>query len=149
MLHLIIANKNYSSWSARPWLLMTELDIPFQELQIKFNSKEWVDQLPKYSPTRMVPVLWEGQPITGTCTFDSIAIIERLVELFPTKPVLPKDPRARTSARSLMATFHSGFHALRAAMPMNIRANYSGFGHTVEALKDISRLTQLIKEAKE
>ena len=149
MLHLVIANKNYSSWSARPWLLLTELGIPFEEIQIKFNTTEWEIELPALSPTRRVPVLWEGAPKNGVVTYDSLAIVERIHELFPEKNVLPKDPLARARARSLMAAFHSGFQDFREAMPMNIRASYKGFGHTEQCLKEIDELSKLLVEAKQ
>ena len=76
-LTLVIANKNYSSWSARPWLTMTELGIPFTERMVKFDSADWAENITKLSPSRMVPVLWEGEPGHGLATFDTIAILER------------------------------------------------------------------------
>ena len=149
MLSLVIANKNYSSWSARPWLLMNELGIEFEEIQIKFHSVAWNRDLEQFSPTRLVPVLWEGPVGKGLAIYDSLAIYERLNELYPEKKVLPSDDQARARARSLMAAFHSGFIGLRAAMPMNIRAKYPGLGHTEDALNDIDHLSNLILDCKE
>ena len=148
MLSLVIANKNYSSWSARPWLLMTELKIEFQEIQIKFHTDEWDNELHTYSPTRLVPVLWEGNVGEGLSTYDSTAIIERLHELQPDKQVLPIHSHARARARSLMAAFHSGFSGVRSAMPMNIRSKYPGLGHTHDALDDIEKLSELIVDCR-
>ncbi len=143
MLTLIIANKNYSSWSLRPWLAMTEAGIPFTEHMIRFDSAEWESEIDHLSPTGLVPVLWEGKPGDGFCTFDTIAILERLHELHPDKAVWPKDAHARSRARSLAATFHSGFQALRGAMPMNIRGSHPGKGMSAAVRVEIDRLSAL------
>ncbi len=140
-LTLVIGNKNYSSWSLRPWALMTELGIPFAERMLKFDSEDWDENIAGLSPTRLVPVLWEGEPGQGFATFDTSAIVERLGDLYPDRRVWPADDRARARARSLVATFHSGFAALRSAMPMNIRSSYPGKGHEPEVLAEIERLT--------
>jgi len=140
-LTLVIANKNYSSWSSRPWLAMTELGIPFRERMIKFESDDWAQNIATLSPSRLVPVLWEGEPGKGFATFDTLAIIERLHELFPDKGVWPQDAKARARARSLAADFHAGYRALRGAMPMNLRGSYPGKGMRPEVAQDIERLT--------
>ena len=139
-LTLVIANKNYSSWSARPWLTMTELGIDFAERMVKFDSLDWEENISKLSPSRLVPVLWEGDPGQGIAIFDTIAILERLNELFPSLGVWPKADDARSRARSLVADFHAGYRALRDAMPMNIRSHHPGKGMTPEVAKDIERL---------
>ena len=141
-LTLVIANKNYSSWSARSWLTMTELGIPFDERMVKFDSADWDDNIATLSPSRLVPVLWEGAPGAGFATFDTIAIVERLHELFPDAGVWPPDPRARSRARSLVADFHAGYRNLRDAMPMNIRSRYPGKGMTPEVAAQIDRLCE-------
>jgi len=141
-LTLVIANKNYSSWSSRPWLAMTELGIAFRERMIKFESDDWARNIAALSPSRLVPVLWEGEPGKGFATFDTLAIIERLHELFPDKGVWPRDANARARARSLAADFHAGYRALRGAMPMNLRGSYPGKGMSAEVAQDIERLTQ-------
>jgi glutathione S-transferase len=140
-LTLVIANKNYSSWSARPWLVMTELGIAFGERMLKFDSEDWATNIAALSPSRLVPVLWEGKPGEGFPTFDTLAIIERLHELFPDKGVWPRDARARARARSLVADFHAGYRAMRAAMPMNLRGHYPGKGMSPEVTQDIEGLT--------
>ena len=139
-LTLVIANKNYSSWSLRPWLAMTELGIAFSERLVKFDSKDWMHNIDRLSPTRLVPVLWEGEPGAGFATFDSIAILERLHELRPEAGIWPVDPHCRARARSLAADFHASCSALRTAMPMNIRSRHPGKGMNPEVARDIDRL---------
>ena len=97
-LTLVIANKNYSSWSLRAWLAMTEADIPFAERLVKFDSPDWVANIAILSPTRLVPVLWEGDPGAGFATFDTLAILERLHELHPEAAIWPADATARARA---------------------------------------------------
>ena len=139
-LTLVIGNKNYSSWSARPWLTMTELGIPFAERMLKFDSEDWARNIDALSPTGLVPVLWEGEPGSGFPTFDTVAILERLHELFPEAGVWPHDGRARAHARSLVADFHAGYAHLRAAMPMNIRSSHPGKGMSREVADEIQKL---------
>ena len=146
-LTLVIANKNYSSWSARPWLTMTELGIPFRERMVKFDSDDWTDNIGTLSPSRLVPVLWEGEPGTGFATFDTLAILERLHELFPDAGVWPEDAYARTRARSLVADFHAGYGQLRGAMPMNIRSRYPGKGMTPVVAAEIEQLCSHWRDA--
>ena len=142
-LTLVIGNRNYSSWSMRPWVLLRGLDLPFRERQLKFDSKDWSENISRLSPSRMVPVLWEGEPGSGFATWDTLAIAERLHELFPAAGVWPSDERARARARSLCAEFHSGFRAFRGAMPMNIRSRYPGKGMNPDVAKDIERICAL------
>jgi len=146
---LVIGNKNYSSWSLRPWALMTELGIPFRERMLKFDSRDWERNIDRLSPTRLVPVLWEGEPGKGFATFDTVAIVERLNDLYPDRGIWPANELARSRARSLVATFHAGCPALRSAMPMNIRSRYPGKGHEPEVLDEIARLTALWRSALE
>lgn len=142
-LTLVIANKNYSSWSLRPWLVMTELGIEFSERMVKFDSDDWEQNIAQLSPSRLVPVLWEGEPGSGFATFDTIAILERLHEIRPEAKVWPSDPQKRSRARSLVANFHSGYLSLRAAMPMNIRSRYPGKGMSPGVAGEIERLCEL------
>ena len=148
-LTLVIANRNYSSWSLRPWLAMSELGIPFAERMVKFDSDDWACNIERLSPTRLVPVLWEGEPGTGFATFDTIAILERLHELFPAAGIWPKGAHARSRARSLVAEFHSGYAALRSAMPMNIRSSLPGKGASAEVKADIDRLCSRWRETRQ
>jgi glutathione S-transferase len=116
----------------RPWVALRAAGIPFGERQLKFESQDWRDHIGRFSPSGLVPVLWEGEQGTGFATWDTLAIIERTYELFPSGGVWPSDPRARARARSLCAEMHSGFRALRGAMPMN-----------PEVAKDIARISAL------
>ena len=139
-LTLVIANKNYSSWSLRAWLAMRESGIPFAERLLKFDSEDWERDIRALSPTRLVPVLWEGAPGSGFATFDSSAIFERLHELHPEAGVWPADPLARARARSLVAEFHAGYGELRRMMPMNIRSRYPGKGMNATVAEQIGCL---------
>ena len=147
-LTLVIANKNYSSWSLRAWLAMTEAGIPFTERQVKFDSADWAANIATLSPTRLVPVLWEGKPGEGFATFDTTSILERLYELHLGTALWPADAAARARARSLVADFHAGYHALRNAMPMNIRSRHPGKGMTPDVRRDIDRLTAHWRETR-
>lgn len=147
-LTLVIGNKNYSSWSMRPWVLLRGLEIPFRERQIKFHTQDWSDNIGRVSPSGMVPVLWEGEPGSGFATWDTLAIAERLHDLFPAAGVWPADARARARARSLCAEFHSGFRTFRSAMPMNIRSRHPGKGMNPDVAKDIERIRTLWTEAR-
>src|SRR5690349_13742980 len=143
MLALVIANKNYSSWSMRPWTLLRERGIPFQERMIKFESQDWRDHIGKLSPSGLVPVLWEGEPGKGFATWDTLAIAERLHELFPKHGVWPADSGLRAQARAVAAEMHGGFRALRGSMPMNIRNRYPGKGMSDGTAKDIARISAI------
>lgn len=139
-LTLVIGNKNYSSWSMRPWLAMTELGVSFGERMLKFESDDWTKHIGTLSPSGLVPVLWEGAPGTGFATWDTLAIAERLHELFPQKNLWPANAQARARARSLCADFHAGYRALRGAMPVNIRSHHPGKGMNDEVAAEIARL---------
>jgi glutathione S-transferase len=147
-LTLVIGNKNYSSWSMRPWVLLRGRGIPFKERMLKFESQEWRDHIAQLSPSGLVPVLWEGEPVTGFASWDTLAIAERLHDLFPDRGIWPADPQARSRARSAAAEMHSGFRALRGAMPMNIRSRYPGKGMNEGVAKDIARISALWAAAK-
>ena len=138
-LKLAIANKNYSSWSMRPWVLLTQAGIAFEEIQLKFSDSAKVVGVEPYSPTRQVPVLIvDGEPV-----WDSLAIGEAVAELFPQKQLWPADARARQIARSICAEMHAGFRNLRGAMPMNIRASLPGKGMSPEVQRDIDRIVEI------
>ena len=147
-LTLIVGNKNYSSWSMRPWVLLRGFGIAFAERLLKFHTQEWSNHIGRLSPSGMVPVLWEGEPGSGFATWDTLAIAERVQDLHPGLAVWPREPQARARARSLCAEFHSGFRAFRGAMPMNIRSSYPGKGMTPEAAKDIARVQELWTDAR-
>jgi glutathione S-transferase len=138
-LKLAIANKNYSSWSMRPWVLLTQAGIAFEEIQLKFTDDGSVPGVERYSPARQVPVLIvDGEPV-----WDSLAICEAVAELFPDKRLWPADARARQIARSICAEMHAGFRNLRGAMPMNIRAALPGKGMSPQVQQDIDRIAAI------
>jgi glutathione S-transferase len=138
-LTLIIGNKNYSSWSLRPWLLLKHAGIPFSERRIPIQTEEWYAQIDKYSPSGRVPALQHGT----IKIWDSLAICEYLAERFPEKQLWPADTAARAEARSVSAEMHSGFQALRQNMFMNIRRSMPTRGRTPEVLKDIERIVAI------
>jgi glutathione S-transferase len=143
-LTLVIGNKNYSSWSMRPWVLLTQAGIAFDEVKLRFHSAEWDTNIGRWSPSGLVPVLWRDE----VAVWDSLAIMESANEWFPEKDLWPADPAARAFARSAAAEMHSGFRNLRAKMPMNIRASHPGKGMTPEVAADILRIERLWGEAR-
>jgi glutathione S-transferase len=143
-MQLIIANKNYSSWSMRPWVLLREAGIAFEEVLLKFGESGPAKGVERYSPTGKVPVLViDGEPV-----WDSLAIAETVAERHPEKQLWPAEARARRVARSICAEMHSGFQALRTTMPMNIRSRYPGKGLTPESRRDIERIVQIWAECR-
>ena len=150
MLTLVIGNKNYSSWSMRPWVLLKALDIPFTEVLLKFHSPEWDANIEHYSPSTLVPVLWNGNVgQTGSvCVWESTAIYEHLAEAFPDKNVWPTNSSARSHARSIVGEMHAGFRALRSSMPMNIRARFPGLGMNEDVAKNIARIDAMWRESR-
>ena len=142
---LIIGNKNYSSWSLRPWLLMRVLELPFEELLIPLYESGSVERLQQHSPTGKVPTLQDG----ALLVWDSLAIVEYLAEQFPGVAVWPHDAESRAHARCVVAEMHSGFSALRQHMPMNCRAELPGKGQTPAVLADIARIIQIWTDCRE
>ena len=135
-LTLVIGNKNYSSWSLRPWLVLRQAGIPFEEVRIPLYRPGAEAELAKWSPSGKVPALHDG----NIRVWDSLAICETLAERFPEQGLWPADAAARAAARSVSAEMHAGFGALRERMSMNIRARYPGKGRTPECLADIERI---------
>ena len=143
-LTLVIGNKNYSSWSMRPWVLLRQLGIPFAEVKLRFHSDEWDANIGRWSPSGLVPVLWRDK----IAVWDSLAILETVHDWFPDRGVWPADPAARAFARSAAAEMHAGFRDLRTQMPMNIRASHPGKGMTPEVRANIDRIEQLWSTAR-
>lgn len=139
---LVVGNKNYSSWSLRPWLAMKVLGIPFQELRIPLYGKGSKERILAYSPAGKVPCLADGE----LRVWDSLAIMEYLAERHP--GVWPADAALRARARSISAEMHSGFAHLRNHMSMNIRRRYPGKGRTPEVLAEIGRIAQIWSECR-
>lgn len=119
---LVIANKNYSSWSMRPWVAMTHFKIPFEEVKIYLGKPDTTEQILRYSPTGKVPSLLLGDELRA---WDSLAIIETLQDAFPELNIFPLDPVDRAVCRSVCAEMHSGFVTLRNCLPMNIKEDYA------------------------
>ena len=138
-LALVIGNKNYSSWSMRPWVLMREAGIAFEEIQLWFDDRARAQGVERYSPTGLVPVLL----VDGTPVWDTLAICETVAELYPGRALWPDDPHARRIARSICAEMHAGFRDLRGAMPVNIRARHPGKGMSPAVRRDIDRIVAI------
>jgi glutathione S-transferase len=123
MLKLYIANKNYSSWSMRPWVLLKQAGIPFEEVMVRFDPPgpdgPFKRTVGSVSPAGRVPVLVDE----GFAVWDSLAIAEYLADKFPDKTLWPRDEKARARARSVCAEMHAGFGALRTHCSMNIEAS--------------------------
>lgn len=141
-LTLVIGNKNYSSWSMRPWVAARAFGIPFSEVRLLLDRPDTAASIARYSHSGRVPVLLAGE-IT---VWDSLAICEYLAEQFPDKHMWPQDVAARALARSVTAEMHSGFAGLRTAMTMNIKASLPGRGRTAEAQADIGRICEIWEE---
>ena len=134
-LQLYVGNKNYSSWSMRPWVLLTQAGIPFDEVMVRFDSFEANSQFQQaingLNPAGKVPVLRVRQPEGDLVVWDTLAIAEYLAERFPEKRLWPADVHARARARSVCAEMHSGFSALRNHCPMNIEASLPEIGRLI------------------
>ena len=150
-MQLLIGNKNYSSWSMRPWVLMRQLGLDFDEIKLRFDFSEGSDfrrAVAQVSPARAVPVLVDD----GFAIWDTLAITEYLHEKYPGHGIWPVDPHDRARARSLCAEMHSGFGALRSHCPMNIEASLPEAGARVWAAqdavrRDVARIEQLFADA--
>jgi glutathione S-transferase len=141
-LTLVIGNKNYSSWSMRPWVAATAFGIPFTEVRVLLDKDDTAANIARFSAAGRVPVLLAGE-IT---IWDSLAICEYLAEQFPDKHMWPRDVAARAMARSVSAEMHSGFMGLRTSMSMNIKANLPGRGRTADTQADIGRVCEIWEE---
>lgn len=151
MLKLYIGNKNYSSWSMRPWVLLKQAGIAFEEVKVPFDSFDpgstFKRTLGPVTPAGKVPVLVDDR----FAVWDTLAIAEYLAEKFPDKHLWPRDAQARARARSICAEMHSGFAALRGSCSMNIEATLPQIGQIAwrdnAALRaDVQRLVSLWSE---
>jgi glutathione S-transferase len=115
-LHLIIGNKNYSSWSFRPWIALKVAGIPFDEEVVSLDAADFKVRVTRISGTGKVPALADGQ----VQVWESLAILEYLAEKFPNARLWPADPAARAHARAIVAEMHAGFVPLRRLLPMNM-----------------------------
>jgi glutathione S-transferase len=147
-MQLYIGNKNYSSWSMRPWVLMKQAGIAFEEVMVRFDEFEagsrFKREVLRVNPAGRVPVLVDD----GLAVWDTLAIAEYLAEKFPTLALWPADARQRARARSVCAEMHAGFSALRQHFPMNIEALLPEVGERVLAQQaqvraDLDRIEQM------
>jgi len=151
---LYIANKNYSSWSMRPWVLMKALGIDFEEVVVPFDfhhgaASRFAATLAPINPAAQVPVLVDD---TGFAVWDTLAIAEALHDRFPDAGVWPADARRRARARSVCAEMHAGFGHLRRLCPMNIEAYFPEIGKRLWAEEaglraNVARIEQLWQDA--
>jgi glutathione S-transferase len=148
---LYIGNKNYSSWSMRPWVLMKQAGIPFDEVMLRFDAftpeSKFKTSLAKVSPAGRVPVLVDD----GLTVWDTLAIAEYLAEKFSGQQLWPTNAHARARARSVSAEMHAGFGALRSHFPMNIEASLPEVGERVlrehaAVRADLARIVQMWTE---
>ena len=151
MLKLYIGNKNYSSWSMRPWVLLRQAGIAFEEVMIRFDSfdagSRFKTRISAINPAGQVPVL----DADGLIVWDTLAIAEYVAERFPEKNLWPRSVDGRARARSVCAEMHSGFGALRSACPMNIEADLTETGERFWRDKpavraDVLRITTMWQE---
>ena len=151
MLKLYIGNKNYSSWSMRPWVLLKQAGIEFEEVMVRFDSfdahSQFSQTMAAVTPVGKVPVLVAD----GLVVWDTLAIAEYVAERFPEKHLWPQSVQARARARSICAEMHSGFGALRSACPMNVEADLSATGQLIwrdkpAVRRDVARIVAMWSE---
>lgn len=151
MLTLHVGNRNYSSWSMRPWVMLEEARIPFETRVIRFDAftpdSAFKKAVARVSPAGTVPVLLDGD----LAIWDTLAIAEYAAETFPDRRLWPSDRAARARARSVCAEMHSGFTALRGACPMNIEASLAETGALIwrdraDVRADVARLVAMWRE---
>lgn len=144
-LTLVIGNKNYSSWSLRPWLFLKYHDIAFEEIRIPLYREDSKPKLLSYSPAGKVPTLLDGD----IKIWDSLAILEYLAERFPQTQGWPEDIAERALARSLAAEMHSGFTALRSNCGMNCRRTPASKQLPDAVYADIERIGQIWQQCRQ
>lgn len=140
---LYVGNKNYSSWSFRPWIALEAAGVPFTDKVIPFDFPAGNPEIRKVSPTGKVPMLYHG----AVRVWESLAIIEYVAELFPDKGIWPGDAAARAEARAISMEILSGFHALRNACPMNLRRKPGAVDLSDGVRKDVARIETIWKTA--
>jgi glutathione S-transferase len=138
-LALVIGNKNYSSWSLRPWIAMKAAGIAFDEIVIPLYEPGSREEVLKHSPAGKVPVLIDG----AQYVWESLAILEYIAEKFPAAGLWPKDTRARAHARSIAAEMHAGFQPLRKNCPMNLWLPPKKRAMPDEVAADVQRIDAL------
>lgn len=148
-LRLILGNKNYSSWSMRPWVALREAGIPFDEETIWLDEDQDRAKRRAIHPAGTVPMLRVGEGPETFVVADTLAICETVAELFPDAPIWPSDPGQRARARSLACEMHSGFLGLRTQMPMSCkRQRRLGVPYSERLTRDVARATQIFESAR-
>ena len=142
---LYIGNKNYSSWSLRPWLALKQAGAEFKEVMIPLDRPETLDQLQRHTPARRVPTLTNSK----FTLWESLSICEYAAELFPAARLWPQDRDVRAVARSVANEMHAAFATLRTWLPMDIRSRLEIPGRTAKAADDIARVTQIWRDCRE
>ena len=144
-LTLVIGNKNYSSWSLRPWLAMRHAGIPFDERLLLLSDENWKENIAALSPSGRVPVLLHG----ARTVWETLAILEYVHELYPDAGLWPEDRGARAEARAVANEMHAGFAALRNHMPMNLRRlDLKGKGRGPGVDEDIARICAIWRDCR-
>jgi len=138
-LTLVIGNKNYSSWSLRPWLALRMAGLPFEEVRIPLNTPTSREEILRHSAAGKVPILKHG----ALTVWESLAICEYLAEIAPAARLWPEDRAVRAHARSVSAEMHAGFTALRSALPMNVRVRGARIPLTSEVQIDLARIAAI------
>jgi glutathione S-transferase len=142
---LVIANKNYSSWSLRPWMALTMARIPFEEKFIRFGEPKFGREVRKISKAGTVPVLIDGDTVIS----ESLAILEYLAERYPAKNLWPISRKARAIARAVASEMHAGFRSLRSACPMNLRRPPKAIALSDAVLKDVARIENIWRDCRQ
>ena len=143
-LHLYIANKAYSSWSLRPWLLLTEFGIPFDETVIPMYRPETRAEMLAASPNGKMPALHDGAVVIP----ESLAIVEFVAETFPHLAIWPRDRAARALARAVSSEMHAGFTTLRQACPCDFRRPPRPPAKAVDIRADVDRIEAIWADAR-
>ncbi|WP_299620197.1 glutathione S-transferase family protein [Pelagibius sp.] len=142
---MILGNKSYSSWALRGWLIAKLAGIDFEEEVILLRKPDMKAKVLRHSPAGLVPVLIED----GEAIWDSLAIGEHLAERYPERQLWPVDPAARSLARCVVAEMHSGFRALRMALPMDLRRRYPDHPLTPEVAAEVARIQAIWRDCRE
>lgn len=143
-LRLVIGNKNYSSWSLRPWLFLRHHRLDFEEVRLPLDSDTYRQRIGEFSPTGRVPVLHDGERVV----WDSLAILEYLADLHPQLGGWPDDIGARALARCIVAEMHSGFTDLRGELPMNCGRRGTLHAISAGARRDVERIRTIWRETR-
>lgn len=142
---LVIANKNYSSWSMRPWLLLVQNDVDFEERRLPLGTPEFANEIERWSPTARVPAFVHGD----VRAWDSLAICEYANEALLGDRAWPDGRAARAYARSIVAEMHSGFADLRRECPMNVRRQFESPRRLTDGARaDVARIREIFRDAR-